>query len=279
MDLSTQSKKYNVAIPTYNTRPAYLESCLHSIAEAARRWDASKVEATIVSDGSEHTLNRAYSSICERLSGQLDTRFIVNSRNSGIANARNTAIKASAAEWHILVDSDDALVPNFFEVVDRALEPNHVFAFTDHMKVSEDLERCLETRRKAAYAAGLRADMGSLRDPFLNFTFLIHCHVLNRSLFDRIGFFNEAISYGDEIDFHLRCTVNLAPQEVLHIPEVLYVYRDNTDGVCHNATLYAELITTIEHLLLHEANRRGGGFSSCHRRGKTEDGAVEYTFA
>lgn len=278
MDLSAPCRKYNVAVPAFNTNPAYVKACLESVSKAAGNWNSNQVEVTLVSDGSSSERNEQYCEIVDHYSGDLRVSFI-QSAHVGIAGTRNTAVTESSAQWHVLVDSDDLLVPEFFTVVDASLRPETLFAFTDHAKVSHDLQRTVETRRKSMHASRLQTHMGGLTDPFLNFTFLIHCHILSAELFRRVGFFNTSIDYGDEIDFHLRCTKSLQPTEITHIPEVLYLYRDNPEGVCHDTSKYATLIANIEQLLLAEANSRGGGYRSCQRYGKTLDGAVEYHFA
>jgi hypothetical protein len=120
---------------------------------------------------------------------------------------------------------------------------------------------------------------GTVCDPFLHFTFLIHMHVIRRSSYDLVGGFNAEIRYGDEIDFHLRMTERFAaPGNYAYIDDVAYLYRQNSAGVCSVQEKYISLIHSIEEIMLRHARRRGLEATSCSRVGKLSDGAVRYQY-
>jgi len=233
-----------------------------------------EVELILVDDASDRDLSEEYA----RAACCPGERYVRLECQRGIAAARNKGVSMARNDWIVLLDSDDLLLPNFFREIRPYLGRSAQFVFTDHVKRTKDLSTILETRHKSTYYQQLREHAGSLLDPFLTHTFLIHCHILRRQLFSQVGSFNESIDFGDEIDFHLRASSLLQPYQFAHVPEVLYVYRENPAGVCEDPYKYRRLISNIEGLLLAEMQRRGGDSTECKRIGKEHDGAVRYEY-
>lgn len=271
---------FSVVVPAYNTRPAYLTECISSIQRAAAHYRPEAVSIVVVDDGSNQSNSMKYREIVERHGTRsVETRLLRHHRNLGIAAARNTGVKASQAEWILLVDSDDAVRPDTFAVVSSTLSAGTLLAFTAHQKLDEGLSLEIETRRKAVYHRLLQQHAGTVRDPFLHYTFLIHMHIINRRLYDAIGGFDTSIDFGDEIDFHLRATERFSdPHYYQYIDEVVYTYRENGSGVCADASKYRKLISNIEKIMLAHGRRRGLNASRCTRAGKQPDGAVSYHY-
>lgn len=92
---------FSVVIPTFNREPELLRAVASCLAQ-----QHSGFEVIVVDDGSTDATAHSISSIRDpRL------RLIRHSVNRGQGAARNTGVRASAAEWVVPLDSDDELLP------------------------------------------------------------------------------------------------------------------------------------------------------------------------
>lgn len=270
---------YAVIIPLYDTQPRYFQECLRSVDSAVQQYAYGDVEVIAIDDGSAENCAVQYRRIVESfVSCGLNLRYLRHDANYGIARTRAAGIESSSADWLVLLDSDDLLAPDVFAKV-ATIPDSAALAFTAHQKLTEHLNGMIEVRRKGYYFQQLHRFAGTISDPFLHHTFLIHLHIIRRSAYLAVGGFDSAIRYGDEIDFHLRLTSKFNdPNSYHYIDRVLYTYRENPAGVCGNPELYGQLITNIEAILLRHAQARGMTADSCRRFGKELDGAVGYRY-
>ena len=105
--------RISVVVPIYNVE-AYLAECLESLAGQTVR----DLEVIMVDDGSTDSS----AAIAERFAAR-DGRFrLIRQANGGLSAARNTGIDAAGGELLAFVDSDDALPPNAYELLLRALD-------------------------------------------------------------------------------------------------------------------------------------------------------------
>lgn len=272
-------RNYTIIVPVFNVQAAYFDECLASVQRATGQYGSPSIEVVVVDDGSTDANALRYERIMAKYSRSgMAITHARHDRNRGIAAARATGIRAGTAEWLLLLDSDDVVDPHLFtglaEVPDEA-----ILAYTAHRKASEALHVVVETRRKRRYQELLGKYAGTLRDPFLHYTFLIHMHAIRRDAYDAVGGFDQSISYGDEIDFHLRLTGRFHdPSHYYYVDQALYTYRDNPIGVCRDPERYGSLISNIETILLRHARQRGMNADWCRRAGKAPDGAVGYEY-
>ncbi len=109
MDRSIGNKPIvSIIIPVYNTEK-YIRKCLDSIiAQTYTNW-----EAILVNDGSTDSSG----AICDKYANK-DTRFkVIHQKNSGVVNARNTAISVAKGDYIAFADSDDSMEENMLELL------------------------------------------------------------------------------------------------------------------------------------------------------------------
>lgn len=97
----------SVIIPVYNTEK-YLRRCLESLLyQTHRDW-----EAVCIDDGSTDGSSAILNEYTEK-----DKRFLVKHiQNSGVSEARNTALQIASGEFCTFMDSDDFLHPQALEI-------------------------------------------------------------------------------------------------------------------------------------------------------------------
>lgn len=272
-------RSYGVVIPVYNVQPDYFRGCLSSVIDAASRSRLTNIRVAVVDDASAESRSRNYARVVSDFSRHgLPISYVRQAYHQGIAASRARGIASLSTEWLLLLDSDDLLDPYVFDVLAQTPD-SAVLVFAAHRKVTERFDGIIETRRKGRYQELLSMYAGTVYDPFLHYTFLIHPNVIRRSAYYAVGGFDRSILYGDEIDFHLRLTEHFRESaHYCYVDRVLYTYRDNALGVCRDPVRYRSLISNIETILLNHAKKRGMKVEWCRRVGKEEDGAVRYEY-
>jgi O-antigen biosynthesis protein len=207
----------SVITPVYAPRPADLRACLASVAaQTYRNWRHVLVDDA--SPGAD-TLTILRDAAWE------DRRRVVLAldENQGIVGASNVALDEVAGEYVVMLDHDDVLAPRALERLAAALgaAPSASFAYSDN-----DL---------------LRAD-GRLTSPFLKPDFsperlrhqnyVLHCVMARADAMRQVGGFRPGFDGAQDHDLVLRLS---EVGDVVHVPEVLYHWREAPASVAANA--------------------------------------------
>jgi glycosyltransferase involved in cell wall biosynthesis len=110
---SMLTPKYSIIIPVYN-RPDEIEELLESLTKQTTK--SVSFEAIIIEDGSKFDCK----SIVDRYTDKVNIKYFTK-ENSGGCDSRNYGALRATGEWLILTDSDCMFAPNYFEVVDKAV--------------------------------------------------------------------------------------------------------------------------------------------------------------
>lgn len=107
----------SVIIPVYNTAP-WLRRCLESVCGQALQ----NIEIICVNDGSTDGSAEILDEYVQQ-----DRRILPISlaRNQGVSVARNIGMEAATGEWLGFVDSDDTILPDFYEKLYAAATSSH----------------------------------------------------------------------------------------------------------------------------------------------------------
>lgn len=106
MDIYSSNPAISVIVPVYNEE-RFLRNCLNSIAGQTMR----DFEVIVVNDGSTD----ASLSIMKEFQDKYTNFIIIDEENSGVAGARNHALKYARGDYLAFVDSDDYIEPEFLE--------------------------------------------------------------------------------------------------------------------------------------------------------------------
>jgi glycosyltransferase involved in cell wall biosynthesis len=202
----------SVVVPAYNAA-AYLEETLKSILAQ----ESCNLEIIVVDDCSTDATGVL---VKERFADQPVTYVRLEENHGGPSRARNVGVKTAKGEYIALCDADDLYLPGRLHLSIQLLEnhPQLGMAFTNEVKFDDvtgrelgaflegyDLfntlpktrvdENCHIIKAEDAYACLLQQN------------YVMPSGVtLPRSVFDEIGFFDEAITNGDDHDLWFRVT-------------------------------------------------------------------------
>lgn len=200
----------SVVLPVFDPPLAFLEQAIASVrAQIYPHW-----ELCIADDASTDQGVRA---LLERHAGQDSRiRIVYREQNGHIAASTNSALALASGEFVALFDHDDLLAEHALwwiaEAVNR--QPDAGLIYTDEDKID---------------AANRRFDPNF--KPQLNPELLLaqnmvcHLGVYRTALVRELGGFRAGFNGAQDHDLVLRVIERLAPQQVVHVPQVLYHWR------------------------------------------------------
>ncbi|MFH0936997.1 MAG: glycosyltransferase [Candidatus Daviesbacteria bacterium] len=221
--------KISIITPTYNTPLEYLKSCLESVL----RQSYDNWELCIADDASP---NEEVRELIKEYAGQNKRiKYIFRQKNGQISQASNSAIKIATGEFVATLDHDDILVPSaLFEVV-KALNKNKKanFIYSDYAVIDS---------HNQVHRFGFCPDFS--RFYYLSHPYIVHLVVIRKKIVQQINGFDEKYFNGGvshDVDLFLRAFAVIKDNNILHIPKVLYFWRqygDSTSSKLQNKVSY-----------------------------------------
>jgi GT2 family glycosyltransferase len=150
--------------------------------------------------------------------GRSDPRIKTTFRktNGHISACSNSALSIATGEWCALLDQDDAFSENAlafvaFEITEL---PEAGLIYSDEDKIDNE-----GTRSSPFFKSDWNPEL------FLGQNYINHLGVYRTSILRKIGGFREGFEGSQDYDLALRCVEKLRPEEIRHIPRVLYHWR------------------------------------------------------
>ena len=139
-------------------------------------------------------------------------------RNGHISAASNSAIELASGEFIAFLDNDDTLTEHalFWVAHTIAEHPDVGLLYSDEDKIDQ-----LGNRYEPYFKCDWNPDL------FLSHNMICHLGVYRSDLVRAVGGFREGYEGAQDYDLALRCIERLAPQQIRHIPRVLYHWRSH----------------------------------------------------
>ncbi|MGY0797608.1 glycosyltransferase family 2 protein [Lysobacter sp. A286] len=208
--LGEHAPTISILLPLYQTPERWLRRCIDSVlAQAYPNW-----QLCIVDDASPDP--RVMQIAQEYANADARIQIMRRSQNGHISEASNSALELARGEYVALLDHDDELRPHaLLEVAEViALNPDVGLLYSDEDKIDAD------GRRFDPY---FKPDF----DPDLlrSQNYVCHFTTIRTDLVREVGGFRKGFEGSQDHDLILRCTEQLQPTQVRHIPKVLYHWR------------------------------------------------------
>jgi glycosyltransferase involved in cell wall biosynthesis len=200
----------SVVLPVYNPELSFLEAAIDSVRnQIYENW-----ELCIADDASTDTKVRPF---LEQI-GASDARIkvIFRDKNGHISACSNSALELATGEWCALLDHDDALAEEALarEALEIARHPEAGLIYSDEDKIDED-----GVRSNPFFKPDWNPEL------FLGQNYINHLGCYRAALLREIGGFREGFEGSQDYDLALRCVARLRPEQVRHIPRILYHWR------------------------------------------------------
>lgn len=200
----------SVLVPVFNTHAELLRACLDSIAEQSYpNW-----EACLVDDASTDTGVRKLLTEYAKSDPRFRTHF--RKQNGHICRSSQDALEMAKGEFVAFVDHDDTLARDaLLLLVDAVLKhPNAVLAYSDEDKLDDQGKRC---------DPHFKPDFDP--DRLLGHNYISHLTLARRSEVVACGGFRTGYEGSQDYDLVLRLVARSTPEQIVHVPEVLYHWR------------------------------------------------------
>jgi len=201
---------FSIVMPVYNPPVEFLKLAI----ESARKQLYPYWELCIADDASTHpdvieTL-QAYSKLDSRI------KVIFRTKNGHISAASNSAFEIARGEWMALLDHDDELAEHALYCVAREINeyPDAKLIYTDEDKITTEGKR---------FNPYFKPDW----NPALltGHNFFNHLGVYRSDLVRDAGAFRERYEGSQDYDLLWRCVEKVKPDQIRHIPHILYHWR------------------------------------------------------
>jgi len=210
----------SVVMPTHNTKFEWLREAIDSVRnQIYPHWqlciadDAST--APHVRDILEH-----YRALDARI------QIVYRSEGGHISAASNSALSLATGDFVALLDHDDVLSEHALYHVAAALQknPDAKLIYSDEDKIDED---------------GIRHDPYFKPDwnlsLFRSHNLITHLGVYQKNLLLQIGGFREGFEGAQDYDLALRFIEHLNPDQIVHIPKILYHWRVHPESTASSS--------------------------------------------
>ena len=200
----------SILLPVYNANLRMLAIAIESI----QRQIYEAWELCLADDASTDPKVRLF---LER-KAQEDPRIKLTFRgqNGHISACSNSAFELATGEWCALLDQDDEFAPHALALVALEVEshPEAGLIYSDEDKIDEE-----GTRSNPFFKPDWNPEL------FLGQNYINHLGVYRADLLREIGGFREGFEGSQDYDLALRCVERLRPEQVRHVPRVLYHWR------------------------------------------------------
>jgi O-antigen biosynthesis protein len=203
----------SVLLPVFNPVPDHLCAAIRSVQQQIYpKW-----ELCIADDAST---DPAIGRLLRELQAE-DPRIKVvwREQNGHVSAASNSALKLATGAFIALLDHDDLISPGaLYEVAARIVaQPDIDIIYSDEDHIDGD------GRRSNPY---FKPDWNP--ELMLGQNLINHLGVYRRALVEAIGGFRVGLEGSQDYDLALRAVAQTVPERILHIPTVLYHWRQGT---------------------------------------------------
>ena len=212
----------SVVMPTYNPKPEWLVEAIESVrGQIYPNW-----ELCIADDASPDPAIRP---ILERYAREDERiKVIFREQNGHISAASNSALELATGEWVALLDHDDLLPEHALALIAQAMNrhPGAGLIYSDEDKIDEQ-----GNRSTPYFKCEFNIDL--LRSQNM----ICHLGAYRSDLVKRLGGFRLGFEGSQDHDLALRIVELLDPEQIVHIPHVLYHWRIHAESTAlHSGT-------------------------------------------
>lgn len=208
----------SILLPTYNTNPTYLRSCIDSVlSQSYDNW-----ELCISDDNS--TSEQTKDVIKEYVEKYDNVIVTFRKENGHISKSSNTALSMAKGDYISLLDHDDILPPNaLFEVVNAINKnPEVDLIYTDEDKID-----CEGNHIEPFFKPDWSPD-------FMNSCNMItHFATMKANIIRGVNGFTVGTHGAQDWDLFLKITAKT--NNIYHIPKILYHWRKSETSTAMNA--------------------------------------------
>ncbi len=186
---------FSIVIPLHN-KENYIENTIKSVLN--QRF--TDFELVILNDCSTDNSFQLVSQFDD-----IRIKLITHQKNKGLSASRNTGIKNASSHYIAFLDADDLWKPNFLEEIYQLIHkyPEASLFATNYEEIIDANTVVLPSNGTENLKHSIIIDNyfeRSLKQPLYNQS----SFCIKKEVFEKVGFYNEKITYGEDVDFNIR---------------------------------------------------------------------------
>ena len=235
VDALEKKPKFSILLPVYDVAEIWLRECIDSVLrQTYPNWELCIADDASPSPHVRRTIESYVAS---------DSRIKATFRekNGHISAASNSAFELATGEYIALLDHDDSIPDHALARVAIAISenPQAKLIYSDEDKIDEE-----GIRHDPHFKTDWNYDL------FLGCNMISHLGVYERKAYELAGGFRLGFEGAQDWDLALRIIEKCEPEEIIHIPEVLYHWRSiigsTAAGIEHKNYAYPAQKRAIE---------------------------------
>ncbi len=211
---------FSVLMPVYDIPGEWLGKAIDSVRnQLYPDWELCLADDASTAP-SVRRLLRQYETLDRRI------RVVYRKENGHVCHSSNSALELAGGEWVVLLDCDDLLAEHALYMV--ALEilarPDARILYSDEDKIDGNGVR---------YDPYFKPDFSP--DLLLSQNYINHLAVYRTDLVREAGGFRPGLEGAQDYDLLLRCIEKIRPEQIRHLPRVLYHWRASPGSTAKDA--------------------------------------------
>lgn len=201
---------FSIIMPVYNAPVNFLKKAIESVRnQAYDNWELCIADDRSIDDNVIKLL-KEYSSKDDRI------KIVFRETNGHISCASNSALEIALGDYAVLLDQDDELRPHALYMVAKSINDDQQLQliYSDEDKIDSHGNR---------FDPYFKTDWN--KDLFYGQNMISHLGVYKKSLLEKVGGFRKGYEGSQDYDLALRCLEYLQPEQIHHIPHILYHWR------------------------------------------------------
>jgi len=232
----------SIIVPVYNVAEAFFNEMVSSvITQTYENW-----ELVLVDDASSNPDVRNWIAEYSAKNGKIVHKFLKT--NHRISGATNEGIRIARGEFVALLDNDDVLFPDALYEIVKTLNDDKSLSliYTDEVKLDKN-NRYYHPFFKTAWNP----------DFLRSANYITHFAAIRRSVLERVGYEDSQYDGTQDWELFLRVTRNIEPEEIRHIPRILYSWRVHDNSTAKSLDAKPYVIVAQERTLRADCITRG----------------------
>ncbi len=231
----------SILMPVYNPAANHLRDALRSV----RRQLYPHWQLCVVDDASTAKHVRPILTRYARMDQRISVKF--RDENGGIAAASNDALALARGDWVALMDHDDELATTalYFLAHEVNEHPDARLIYSDEDKL-DTTGRRINPHFKSDWN----------RQLLLAQNYCSHLNAFETKLIREVGF-REGFEGSQDYDLVLRCSEKIKPDQIRHIPRILYHWRMSAGSAALNLQAKSQARAAAIRAVQDHLDRRG----------------------
>ena len=234
--------KFSIIMPVYNPSLILLEEAIQSVRnQTYPNWELCIADDASTSQG-VRDLIRKHAIEDKRV------HFVMREQNGNISAASNSALELATGDYIVLLDHDDKLHIDALSAAARVVKnhPDAEIVYSDRDKITVKWDR---------YDPYFKPDFNY--ELLLCHNFVSHMDIYKLETVRKVGGFRLGLEGSQDYDLLLRVMEQIKPDQVHHIPRVLYHWRASSQSVAENINVKPYAVEAGERALNEHLVRSG----------------------